>query len=407
MIVKNEEEDIGRALNSVRPVVDEMIVVDTGSTDRTKEIARSLGAKVYDFRWNDSFAEARNFSISKATGKWILVLDADEVISAQDHEKLKELVHPTSSPLAKGGQRGVTAYSFVTRTYVTDLNTTGWTANDGQYKDEEAGTGWFPGEKVRMFPNDSRVRFDFPLHERIEPSLIKAGIKIEKCDIPVHHYGNFLEKEKADSKADLYYELGKKKIEEKGKSNFMAYYELALQGAELGKYDETLEFLKKAIALKPDFGRLYQSMGNAYYNLGRYGEALSSYRKAFELDHNSRDSLLMYATCEILAGDTKKSVSLLEGFSGIDASFPQATLLLAEAYFCLGENEKGLKYVRQLRDVLSDAGRHLIDFARILIRAGRLDYASSLLQSAIETGNAADETAALLAECRKTLKNEK
>ncbi len=71
---------------SVKPLVDEMIVVDTGSTDRTKKIARAFGAKVYDFAWTDSFSDARNFSLSKASGEWILVLDADEVISPSDYE---------------------------------------------------------------------------------------------------------------------------------------------------------------------------------------------------------------------------------------------------------------------------------------------------------------------------------
>ncbi len=85
MIVKNEEENIGRCLASVKPVVDEMIVVDTGSTDRTIDIAKAFGAQVYDFEWTNNFAEARNFSLSKAAGDWILVLDADEVISSLDH----------------------------------------------------------------------------------------------------------------------------------------------------------------------------------------------------------------------------------------------------------------------------------------------------------------------------------
>jgi len=65
MIVKNEEQNIARCLTSVKPVVDEMIVVDTGSTDSTKEIAKTFGAKVYDFPWTDSFADARNFSLSR------------------------------------------------------------------------------------------------------------------------------------------------------------------------------------------------------------------------------------------------------------------------------------------------------------------------------------------------------
>ena len=92
MIVKNEEKNIIRALQGVKPLVDEMIVVDTGSTDRTKKIAKVFGAKVYDFQWTDSFSDARNFSLSKATGDWILVLDADEVISERDYGKLRELI---------------------------------------------------------------------------------------------------------------------------------------------------------------------------------------------------------------------------------------------------------------------------------------------------------------------------
>ena len=235
MIVRDEEETIARALMSVKPVVAEMIVVDTGSTDRTKEIAAELGAKVYDFPWTDSFSDARNFSLSKATGDWILVLDADEVISAQDYGKLKELISKKiqgfkesadSQARDKGDKGGClseskettapdvqpsaprpleslnpqikdpVAFSFVTRTYVAEMNTAGWVGNDGSYPAEEAGTGWFPGEKVRLFPNDSRIRFEYPIHERVEPSLIKAGIEIRNCDIPIHHYGNFVTSEK-------------------------------------------------------------------------------------------------------------------------------------------------------------------------------------------------------------------
>jgi tetratricopeptide (TPR) repeat protein len=416
MIVKDEEENIERSLMSVKPLVDEMIVIDTGSTDRTKDIARSLGAKVYDFQWTESFSDARNFSISKAAGKWILVLDADEVISPRDHERLRGLVTPpypkrginkdsSSIPLLdKGGQGGVIAFSFVTRTYVQQLNTVGWVGNYGQYKDEEAGTGWFPGEKVRMFPNDSRFRFEFPLHERIEPSLIKAGIEIRKCDIPVHHYGNFVNKSKTDFRAAQNYELGKRKIAERGEQNFMAYYELAIQGAELGKHEETVAYLKKAIALKPDFSKAYQSMGNAHYNLRKYGEALAYYRKAFELKpepRDARDTVLMYATCEMLTGNADKTLSLLETFIGNDISFPQAVLLLAEANYCLGKKEKGSGLAQKLKDMKLDAPQSFMQFSRLLASAGKFRYAVSLLEGSIKTGFSTDEMPALLAEYRK------
>ena len=91
MIVKNEENVIDRCLNCVKDVVDEMIIVDTGSTDNTIAKAESLGAKIYNFQWIDDFAEARNFSFSKATKDYILWLDADDVLEEDDVKKLREL----------------------------------------------------------------------------------------------------------------------------------------------------------------------------------------------------------------------------------------------------------------------------------------------------------------------------
>jgi glycosyltransferase involved in cell wall biosynthesis len=82
MIVKNEEKYVRRCLDSVKDIVNEMVVVDTGSSDKTKEIAMSLGAYVYDFKWIDDFSAARNFALEKSTGEWNLVLDADEYVTA-------------------------------------------------------------------------------------------------------------------------------------------------------------------------------------------------------------------------------------------------------------------------------------------------------------------------------------
>jgi glycosyltransferase involved in cell wall biosynthesis len=78
LIVKNEEKFLGDCLASLRGLADEVVVVDTGSTDRTQEIARSGGARVYDFPWNGDFAAARNRALDLSTGEWILYIDADE-----------------------------------------------------------------------------------------------------------------------------------------------------------------------------------------------------------------------------------------------------------------------------------------------------------------------------------------
>ncbi|MGB3264581.1 MAG: tetratricopeptide repeat protein [Microcoleus sp.] len=91
-IVKNEETTLSRTLDSVKGVVDEMVVLDTGSGDRTREIARESGARVYDFEWCDDFAAARNESLKHARGDWILVLDADEVLVPEIVPLLKQAI---------------------------------------------------------------------------------------------------------------------------------------------------------------------------------------------------------------------------------------------------------------------------------------------------------------------------
>ena len=91
MIVKNEEDVLERCLNSVKSCVDEIIIVDTGSTDKTKEIALKFTSNVYDFKWIDDFSAARNFSFSKATGDYIMWLDADDVITPINSNKILAL----------------------------------------------------------------------------------------------------------------------------------------------------------------------------------------------------------------------------------------------------------------------------------------------------------------------------
>lgn len=93
MIVKNEEVYLPNCLASVAEIVDEMIVVDTGSTDKTKEIAASFGAKIFDYEWQGDFAAARNFSLSKATGDWILIMDGDDELAPEARNKIRDLLY--------------------------------------------------------------------------------------------------------------------------------------------------------------------------------------------------------------------------------------------------------------------------------------------------------------------------
>ena len=92
LIVKNEAKVIRRCLDSVRGLVNTVVIVDTGSTDRTKELARGFGARIFEFPWVDSFAAARNESLRHATSQWCFWLDADDKLDENNRQKLRRLI---------------------------------------------------------------------------------------------------------------------------------------------------------------------------------------------------------------------------------------------------------------------------------------------------------------------------
>ncbi|MEW6327176.1 MAG: glycosyltransferase [Thermodesulfobacteriota bacterium] len=266
MIVKNEGAYLSKCLNSVRSVVDEIVIVDTGSTDRTIEIARNYGAKVIEHPWNDDFSEARNVSLDHATGDWILVLDADEVIAEMDLPKVWELCQ----------SKEFAAFSFTTRNYTNDSSGAIWVPDDGSYTESKGFAGWFPSDKVRLFKNDKRIRFEGVVHELVDPCIKRLGLAIGKSDVPIHHYGSADRNKKTAS----YLAWGKKKVAVEGEINPKAHYEYGVQCMEAGKHAEAVMAFKKALELDPGFPLVHGLMGASLVRLGRYGEAVDVLKKA-------------------------------------------------------------------------------------------------------------------------------
>jgi tetratricopeptide (TPR) repeat protein len=164
MIVKDEEEMLPRCLAAAAPAVDEIVVVDTGSSDRTIEIAREFGAKVIEREWTGSFADARNVSFDAASGDWLMFLDADEVLVAEDVERLRAL-------------RGKTWREAF---YLTEIS---WT---GELGDGTAATH----TALRVFRARPEYRFSGTLHEQIADTLpLHLPERVEATDIRVEHFG--------------------------------------------------------------------------------------------------------------------------------------------------------------------------------------------------------------------------
>ena len=189
MIVKNEESRLEQCLASVYGLVDEIIIVDTGSTDRTKEVARKFTEKLYDFEWVDDFSAARNFSFDQATMDYILWMDADEILLPQEAKKfraLKERLLP-------------------------DVDAVMMRYNPGE---DEQGRLLFSCSRGRLTKRACDFRWREPVHEYLEI----AG-KFANSDISISHvkqhtvfsrrnikiYESYLEKGRPLSPRGLYY----------------------------------------------------------------------------------------------------------------------------------------------------------------------------------------------------------
>jgi glycosyltransferase involved in cell wall biosynthesis len=168
MIVRNNEHTIGPALSSIRPWVDEMIVVDTGSTDRTPDICRELGAQVYSFTWCDDFAAARNESLQHARGEWIFWMDSDDTIDAANGKEIRALTNRKEPPTVLG-------YTMKVRCPCnTDIGGDDFTLVD----------------QVKLFRNLPYLRFEGRIHEQVLASINRAGGEYMMTDLFLTHSGS-------------------------------------------------------------------------------------------------------------------------------------------------------------------------------------------------------------------------
>lgn len=220
MIVKDEEQMLPQCLAAVRDGVDEIIVVDTGSTDRTVEIAEEFGAKVLHHEWNGSFSDARNVSFDAATCDWIMYLDADEVLIEDDVERLREL----------------TGRTWREAFYLIETNFTG-AVEDGTSVNHNA---------LRVFRNRPEYRFSGRIHEQIAQNLPGwLPERTEISDVRVEHYGYLGVVRDAKEKSRRNLELLLKQSEE-GVDTAFHHYNLGSEYSGAGEQAKALEHFERA-----------------------------------------------------------------------------------------------------------------------------------------------------------------
>ncbi|MDR2561845.1 MAG: glycosyltransferase [Holophagales bacterium] len=323
MIVKNEEETLAHCLESVKPIVDEMVIVDTGSTDRTVEIAEEFGGSVHHFQWCDDFAAARNESLKHCSGQWALIIDADEAIDPLDYEKIK---NACINPIAD-------AYMLISRSYFYDSlhlsRTDAAVPNTSPYSEGRHLPFYADSPALRLARMHDGLAFSSSIHESLHTSLRDSGKTIENLDAVLHHYGSLF-KDREEHKTHYYLMLASKEAE-KNPHSMHAHSNVMQQAMKAKMWDLALRSADACIRISPrvDIYVLY-GRAMALQELGRHEEALQQL-----------DSLLAqvpdYAPAQLLGAISFAQLGDLD--LGRRAAQRAISLQpnLAQAYMCLAD----------------------------------------------------------------------
>ncbi len=295
LIVKNEEKTLKRCLQSVVDLVDEIIVVDTGSEDESVNIAKEFGAKIGTFKWNQNFSEARNYAISLATKEWIFFIDADEYLRREDSVKLIQAFNDFSYD------------SYVVK--VLSLNT----VDDYQ--------NLLMNLNHRIFKNHKGFYYSGPIHEQLQcENNIEQQDNFKIIDVGFYHTGYIREVVNEKHKTDRNLEI-LTKLAKKDPTNDYNLFNLATEYSQmnqiqealelydtvyrhanfslgfmpklvifriqclvnLDKLEEALEAIEEGLTIYPDYTELVYYRASIELSLGLVLKAVESFKKCLEM----------------------------------------------------------------------------------------------------------------------------
>ena len=270
MITKNEEELILSCINSAKHLVDEIIVVDTGSGDQTAHMAGESGARVFHFDWTGDFARARNFALEQAVSDWILVLDADEVLDPVSAEEFRKLLLVP----------GIEGYFLTVDNYL------------------DTGREVIHDRVVRLFRNNHAYRFEGAIHEQVTASILKAnsGQGLAIAPLVIKHYGYLKSQLSKKNKANRNMSIINKELKSAPHNPFLLYC-LAVEHYQQGSLSEGLTALEKALlymrGTEGYFEDVVVNTALGLFTLGEFKKVNSFISKSIEMLPDQPDLLLL------------------------------------------------------------------------------------------------------------------
>jgi len=331
MIVRDAVELLPACLASVRGIVDELVIADTGSQDATIAVAQSFGARVIPIPWQDDFAAARNLALQEVRCDWVLSLDADEQLDAKAKAQIPRLLR----------SRDVAGYQVTIRNYMQSLKDRVWDRpaqrNDSAIPAARQYPAYVEHQNVRLFRREEQIYFIGRVHESVGPAIEQAGRRLADADFLIHHFGLAGDEANQARKNTFYRELGRQKLLDLPQ-NAQAHFELGL--LEMDNFHDlpvALELFARARSLNPRFGLawffegltlekqgqhvpalrrlaeaercgyrtalLAETRGDAHYNVGDFPDARESYAVARRRDACNFSLRSKFGLAVLRAGD--------------------------------------------------------------------------------------------------------
>jgi glycosyltransferase involved in cell wall biosynthesis len=339
-IYKNEEKNLEKFITDHKGLVDEMVLVDTGSTDRGNEIVKDHGLDYHFFQWTHNFSEARNVSLSIATKPWIIVLDMDEQVLAEDFHKLKVLME----------ERQKDAYSLVQVNFtdaIEDMNWKSITTLPDRF--HSFAKGYIESPLIRVFRNLEGVRFHGAIHELVGESLHRLKLSSMKTGIPIYHWGwtgSARSDEEKQRKKEAYRELIEREWR-KDQSPKMAFYYLSTMENPAEKLRLGFRLTKQY----PEVKQFWEVVARTAEELGQWSRALSYADKGLARHPGHTPLLALKVKCLNESGDPGQALDIVGALLEEDPLHPVFWFEKLKALVLLRRKDEAAALTRNLPEL--------------------------------------------------------